>query len=180
LAARLAEAGRTVVLLEAGGDPKALAGGDPADPAGNRLPDDYNVPVFHAFASENEAMKWYFLVLHYGSDERQKRDPKYSEDWNGQPVNGVLYPRAGTRGGCTARNAMITVYPHNADWDYIAQLTGDRSWSAQNMRAYFERMEDCRHRLPYRMLRMLGLNPTRHGWGGMAPDRKGHPHLRPR
>ncbi len=175
LAARLAEAGRRVVLLEAGCDPKELAGGDPSDPAGNRLPDDYNVPVFHAFASENEAMTWDFFVRHYGSDERQKRDPKYSEDWNGQHVNGVLYPRAGTLGGCTAHNAMITVYPHNADWDYIAQLTGDRSWSAQNMRAYFERMEDCRHRLPYRMLGMLGLNPTRHGWGGWLQTEKAIP-----
>ncbi|MDP2702467.1 MAG: NAD(P)-binding protein, partial [Candidatus Rokubacteria bacterium] len=37
VAARLAEAGRSVVLLEAGGDPKQLAGGDPVDPGGNRL-----------------------------------------------------------------------------------------------------------------------------------------------
>jgi choline dehydrogenase-like flavoprotein len=50
LAARLAEAGRTVVLLEAGGDPRALAGGDPTDPDGNRLPEAYDVPAFHAFA----------------------------------------------------------------------------------------------------------------------------------
>ena len=27
------------------------AGGDPADPTGNRLPDDYDVPAFHGFAS---------------------------------------------------------------------------------------------------------------------------------
>src|SRR5437588_8645479 len=69
LAARLAEAGRSVVLLEAGGDPRRLAGGDAVDPAGNRLPDDYDVPVFHAISSENEAMKWDFFVRHYGSDE---------------------------------------------------------------------------------------------------------------
>src|SRR6266850_5027938 len=45
LAARLAEAGRSVVLLEAGGDPRAPAGGDPAQPGADRLPDDYDVPV---------------------------------------------------------------------------------------------------------------------------------------
>ena len=53
VAARLAEAGRSVILLEAGGDPKQLRGADPVDPAGNRLPDDYDVPAFHSFACES-------------------------------------------------------------------------------------------------------------------------------
>src|SRR6059058_459625 len=57
VAARLAEAGRRVVLLEAGGDPRRLSGGDPIQPGVNRLPHDYDVPAFHAFASENDAMK---------------------------------------------------------------------------------------------------------------------------
>ena len=39
---------------------------------------------------------------------------------------GVWYPRAGTLGGCTSHNAMIFVYPSNHDWDQIADLTGDR------------------------------------------------------
>ena len=47
VAARLAEAGYRVVLLEAGGDPRQLVGGDPVEPDGNRLPDDYDVPAFH-------------------------------------------------------------------------------------------------------------------------------------
>ena len=51
VAARLAEAGLHVVLLEAGGDPRELAGGDPLEPDVNRLPDDYDVPAFHPFAS---------------------------------------------------------------------------------------------------------------------------------
>src|SRR5512132_538981 len=102
VAARLAEAGRSVVLLEAGGDPRQLAGGDPVDPGGNRLPDDYDVPAFHAFASENEAMSWNFFVRHYGDDSRQREDTKYRETWDGRRVEGVLYPRAGALGGCTA------------------------------------------------------------------------------
>ena len=56
LAARLAEAGRSVLLLEAGGDPLTLAE--------ERLPADYQVPAFHAFASENPAMRWDFFVQH--------------------------------------------------------------------------------------------------------------------
>lgn len=175
VAARLAESGCKVILLEAGGDPRELSGGDAVDPNNNRLPDDYDIPVFHAISSENEAMKWDFFVRHFGDDTLQRRDDKYRETWNGQAVDGVLYPRAGTLGGCTAHNAMIMVYPHNADWDGIAALTGDSSWNADNMRGYFERMEDCHHRPPYRWLRYLGYNPTRHGWNGWMRTEKAIP-----
>ena len=65
-------------------------------------------------------MAWNFFVRHYGDDAQQRRDPKYRETWNGSRMDGVLYPRAGTLGGCTAHNAMIMVYPHNADWDALA------------------------------------------------------------
>ena len=154
VAANLAEAGHKVLLLEAGGDPMQLAD--------TRLPEDYNVPAFHAFASENEAMKWDFFVRHYANDERQKRDPEFIPE-----RGGVLYPRAGTLGGCTAHNALILVYPHNADWDHIAELTGDPSWKAKNIRKYFERMEDCRHRPLKRWVKkILGFNPSHHGFGG--------------
>jgi choline dehydrogenase len=175
VAARLAEAGHTVILLEAGGDPRKLSGGDSVNPKVDRLPFDYDVPCFHAFASENEAMKWDFFVRHYGNDELQRRDPNYREEWNGQRVDGVLYPRAGTLGGCTAHNAMIMVYPHDADWDGIAALTGDSSWNSANMRKYFQRLERCRHRGLYRWLSKLGINPTRHGFDGWLQTEKAIP-----
>jgi choline dehydrogenase-like flavoprotein len=38
VAARLAEAGHSVILLEAGGDPRQLQGGDSLQPEVNRLP----------------------------------------------------------------------------------------------------------------------------------------------
>jgi choline dehydrogenase-like flavoprotein len=169
LAARLAEAGRKVILLEAGGDPRELRGGDSLDPAGTRLPDDYDVPAFHTLASENDALSWRFFVRHHADAAVDERDPKYVSDIDGRAVNGIFYPRAGTLGGCTAHNAMILVYPHNADWDHIARLTGDSTWSALSMRRYFERLEDCRHRPMYRRLARLGINPTRHGWKGWLP-----------
>jgi choline dehydrogenase len=175
LAARLAEAGRSVLLLEAGGDPRRLSGTNDDQPGIDRLPDDYDVPSFHGFASENDAMRWSFFVRHYASDAAQEKDPKYRRDYRGVPVNGILYPRAGTLGGCTAHNAMILVYPHNADWDGIAQLTGDPSWNADAMRQYFTRLENCHHRPLERVLALAGPNPSRHGWHGWLQVEKAVP-----
>ena len=175
LAARLAEAGRSVLLLEAGGDPRQLSGTNDYQPGINRLPDDYDVPVFHGFASENDAIRWDFFVRHYASEAMQAKDPKYVRIYRGVPVNGVLYPRAGTLGGCTGHNAMILVYPHNADWDGIAQLTGDSSWSAAAMRQYFMRLENCHHRPVERWFAKFGANPTRHGWDGWLQVEKAIP-----
>jgi choline dehydrogenase-like flavoprotein len=173
LAARLAEAGRRVFLLEAGGDPSA--GCPPEEPGADRLPDDYDVPVFHSFASENEAMNWDFFVRHYQDDVQQRKDEKYRDQCHGLPADGVLYPRASALGGCTSHNAMILMYPHNSDWDDLAALTGDASWRAEAMRAYFERIENCRHRRLYRHLAKLGCNPTRHGWNGWLTTERAFP-----
>src|SRR5262245_49745395 len=175
VAARLAEAGRRVVLLEAGGDPRTLMGGDALNPKTNRLPEDYDVPAFHAFATENEAMRWDFFVRHFAETQLQQRDPKYLETYEGMSVDGVLYPRAGTLGGCTAHNAMILVYPHNDDWNYIARLTGDASWRADKMRRYFERLENCHHRTLHRWLSKIGINRTHHGWNGWLHTEKAIP-----
>ena len=160
LAARLAEAGARVFLLEAGGDPRTGAA---------RLPDDYDVPAFHAFACENDAMSWNFRVRHYEDETQQARDPKYQRDV------GVLYPRAGALGGCTAHNAMIFMLPHDSDWDSIATATGDASWRAANMRRYARRLEACRHQPLWRALRRVGIDPTGHGWDGWLCTEKSIP-----
>ena len=125
VAARLAEAGYSVVVLEAGGDPRA------PDPA------EYDVPAFHPFSTENAAMRWDFFVRHYADNAQQARDPKFLP-----AQNGVWYPRAGTLGGCTAHNALILFYPHQSDWDQLADLTGDPSWRASAMWKYFERVKE--------------------------------------
>jgi choline dehydrogenase len=170
VAARLAEAGKSVVVLEAGGDPYELRGGDPIQPHANRLPFDYQIPAFHAFASENSAMKWDFFVRHYADEGEQRGDPKFVAE-----RDGILYPRAGTLGGCTAHNAMIFVYPQDSDWDYIAESTGDASWRPDAMRRLFERLENCHHRPLHRLLGKLGINPTRHGWKGWLHTEKALP-----
>ena len=97
VAARLAEHGHKVLLLEAGGDPFKLSGGNALKPDQNTLPEDYQVPAFHPNSSENAALKWDFFVRHYSNTEQQKRDHKYCQTYEGEQVDGVLYPRAGTR-----------------------------------------------------------------------------------
>ena len=122
-------------------------------------------------------MAWNFFVRHYDSDAVQQQDVKYRETWGGARVDGVLYPRAATLGGCTAHNAMIMIYPHDADWDEIARLTGDASWSSGRMRTYFQRLENCHHRRwpPYRWLARIGIDPTRHGWSGWLQTERAIP-----
>ena len=66
VAARLAEAGMRVVVLEAGADCAELKTA--------RLPEDYDVPAFHPFATENPAMRWDFFVNHYCDSSRQRWD----------------------------------------------------------------------------------------------------------
>ncbi|NOW48236.1 choline dehydrogenase-like flavoprotein [Novosphingobium sp. SG751A] len=175
LAARLAEGGARVLVLEAGSDPKNPPPGtgttDWPFPKSDRLPDDYDVPTFHALSTENEAMKWDYYIRHFSDQATQERDDKFVAR-----ENGILYPRAGCLGGCTAHNAMITVYPHNADWDNIAQLTGDSTWRAGHMRRYFEKLEHCNQRAaPYRWLARIGINLTRHGWDGWLHTEKSLP-----
>jgi len=124
LACNLARAGYKVVLLEAGGDAPVSWTRD--------------VPALHARATEDEAMRWDFFVRTYANEERQKLNERFVPS-----AGGVLYPRAGTLGGCTAHNAMIMLRPHNADWDTIASTFGDDSWRAASMAKYWKRLEHC-------------------------------------
>jgi len=161
VAARLAEAGMSVLVIEAGADPAELKA--------EGLPQDYDVPAFHPFASENEAMAWNFWVHDYGDDAKRRSRSA------GAFSPGVLYPRCSTLGGCTAHNAMILMVPHDSDWNAVADLTGDASWRAENMRRYFERIDDCRYRPLWRALTLLTrgrFNPTRHGWAGWLPSER--------
>jgi choline dehydrogenase-like flavoprotein len=154
VAANLAHAGYTVLVLEAGDDCNDYT---------------YRVPVFNTLASENPAMSWDFFVRHYDSQAAQQMDSKYVRD-----RDGVFYPRAGTLGGCTAHNAMITVYPYNSDWEHIQELVSDDSWAPEKMRSYFERLERCDYisgiKGPLEAISGLfhgeGTNPSRHGYSG--------------
>jgi choline dehydrogenase len=150
VAANLARAGHRVLLLEAGAAPQTR---------------NYAVPAFHGLSTEDPVLAWHYYVQHYSDPERQRRDSKYV------PGKGILYPRAGTLGGCTAHNAMITLYPDHRDWDLIAQLTGDRSWESRNMWQYFQRVERCQYVPP-----LLGKRAG-HGYGGWLTTEQTPPSL---
>jgi len=138
LAANLARAGFKVLLLEAGGDPCANS------ELGRLL---YEVPIFHGLSTEFKECQWDYFVRHYADDTKQSLDRKIviEDPISHDEVNGIWYPRAGALGGCTAHNAMITITPQNCDWDYIAQITGDSTWRADNMNRYFARLENCHY-----------------------------------
>ncbi|KAJ5595737.1 CAZyme family AA3, partial [Penicillium hetheringtonii] len=143
LAARLAIAGYKVLLLDAGDD------------QGNAT--RQMVPALQLQSTEYEPMKWDYFVNHYSNLTRQEEDSKMtyrtpsgelhvgSNPPAGSDPLGILYPRAGTLGGCSAHNAMITIYPYENDWEKLATLTGNDSWSAANMRQYFQRLERNRY-----------------------------------
>ncbi|MDT5123241.1 MAG: choline dehydrogenase [Acidobacteriota bacterium] len=173
VAANLAKAGQKVLLLEAGGDDEDF---------------NYQVPCFHGLATEDKKLQWNFFVRHYKDEQQQRRDTKFVED-----EDGIWYPRAGTLGGCTSHNAMITIYPHNSDWDKIADLTGDSSWRSDRMRKYFERLEKCQYvaapgthpknpilRLLAALWQAIGMksaNPSRHGFDGWLTTNEANPKL---
>ena len=121
LASRLArnDQGLKVLLIDAGSDPRA-----------NK---HYQVPAFHALATEDPELRWDYFVEHFSDPNLAQKDDKYAHG------KGIFYPRASAIGGCTAHHAMITVYPDPSDWDDIAALTGDASWASDKMWRYFDR-----------------------------------------
>jgi choline dehydrogenase len=151
LAANLVKKGYRVLVLEAGRDGCEEV--------------KTQAPLLHPASTEDDRLRWNFYVKHFTKTEEAEKDEKYQdkiEQWGNEPerdehpvpiedrpkkgdttTSGVLYPRFSALGGCTAHNAMITVAPHNSDWDRIADLTKDESWRPDNMRKYWERFERC-------------------------------------
>lgn len=143
LASRLAIAGYKVLLIDAGGD------------YGDDL--EVQVPALQLSATEYQPIRWDYFVNHYQDVARQAQDSKMvwqlpsgqhvvgSNQPAGSTPLGIWYPRTGALGGCSMHNAMITIYPHESDWNHIASITGDASWNAGNMRKYFQRLERSRY-----------------------------------
>ena len=136
LAARLAEAGKRVLVLEAGADHLRQAG---------EAAEVSQVPGFHGLSTEHPELSWEFFVKHYGTlPHGVARDPKchpQDRDPEKPPPEGIFYPRSSGVGGCTVHNAMITIAGPDSDWEDLADFVGDDSWRGAPMRAYFQKLE---------------------------------------
>ncbi|KAF9485005.1 alcohol oxidase [Pholiota conissans] len=158
LAARLAQAGFSVLLIDAGED----HGEDTV----------VQVPSFQGAASEYAPIHWQFFVNHYDDLATAEKDSKFTYKmpdgrfWvgpnppSGSEPLGIYYPRTGTLGGCAQHNAMILIYPAESDWNTLANITGDASWSADNMRKYFVKLENNQY------LTRSPATSAGHGFGG--------------
>lgn len=126
LACRLAQAGFTVLLLEAG-----------SMNSGQNSP----VPVMHGKATEDSQINWSFFTQRHTNQTTEQLNSKYT------PGKGVYYPRGTGVGGSASMNAMLALYPDHQDWEAIRKLTKDDSWNAADMFYHFERLQT---RLPDR------------------------------
>lgn len=143
LAARLAQAGHSVLLIDAGADHGRMK--------------EVEVPALSIHSSERNEFSWGFYTHHYENIEQAKRDRKYTyRTREGNLYSGVnppegaeplgnFYPRVGALGGCTEHHALIMILPADDDWSYIQNLTGDSSWDPENMRGYFRKLEKNRY-----------------------------------
>lgn len=108
LAVRLAIAGYKVLIIEAGSD------------QGTNYEEE--VPTLWPLSTQYAPMQWNYFINHFPTADRQQQDTKFT--WEtpsgdyfsgthppaGSKPLGVLYPRAGTLGGCATHNAMVSIY----------------------------------------------------------------------
>lgn len=139
LAANLARAGYSVLLLEAGTD----QGSNP------------NVTILsnNKLATNDPKTRWDFFVKHSSDPARElsyehltwrNTDGTFYVGLDppaGATQLGIWYPRAATLGGCATHNAAAAFLPADANWDQIADVTGDDSWKAEAMRQYLVKLE---------------------------------------
>ncbi|SPO03264.1 related to permease of the major facilitator superfamily [Cephalotrichum gorgonifer] len=139
LAANLARAGFSTLLLE--------AGEDHGDDSMYREIANFNA------AGNDERTRWDFFVKHSDDPERELKFERMTwrtaegefyvglEPPEGAEQLGIYYPRAGTLGGCAQHNAGVASLPTDAEWEYIVEITGDETWSPASMRGFFEQTE---------------------------------------
>ncbi|KAK0614634.1 hypothetical protein B0T14DRAFT_570548 [Immersiella caudata] len=136
LAANLARAGYSTLLIEAGGDE---ADNPTYRDLGNFIE-----------ACNDEASRWDFWVKH---NDDPKVDALFKHNtWDtgdgtfyvgqnppaGAKHLGIQYPRAGVLGGCSLHNAGVSSLAQDDDWNIVANLTGDSSWEASKMHRYLK------------------------------------------
>jgi len=118
LAANLARANYTVLLLEGGDQSSGNTGGQYPP----QITWDFFVKHYddEALTLKHNLLTWRLTNGNYWVGN--KNVP------SGAKLLGVYYPRGGTVGGSSMINAMVTFLPSESDWNYIANITGDKTW----------------------------------------------------
>ncbi|KAK7226786.1 hypothetical protein V2G26_014789 [Clonostachys chloroleuca] len=139
LAVNLAEAGYSVLILEAGRNHTDQR--------------SQEIPAFFGEAQWDESQGWWFYTKDYDDQEQRAKNSKTvwlkpdGQYWvglnppEGSKELGIWYPRAGTLGGCDTHNGGLTVRPSDWDWDNIKDITGDETWGHEHMLEYFKKLE---------------------------------------
>lgn len=146
LAANLAIAGHSVLLIDAGGDYGHLR--------------ERESPALANPSSERNEVSWGFFTRHYENETLTLKDRKLT--WltpdgkfysglnvpEGSEMLGTFYPRYGGLGGCAEHNALVALLPSKNDWDNIKNITGDDTWDNSAMRQYLKKVESAEYPLP--------------------------------
>ncbi|KAI1097629.1 GMC oxidoreductase [Jackrogersella minutella] len=163
LAVELAKAGHSVLLLEAGSD----------------LSDDPSYQNMGKFTevSNDPRTRWDFFVKHSDDPERELKYKHMTwrttngsyyvglEPPEGAEQLGIYYPRAATLGGCAMHNAAVLHLPSDENWDHIADITGDDSWRASEMKKIYAEIENCHY---------LENGTAGHGFSGWLDSNQDH------
>lgn len=99
------------------------------------------VSQWGSLANNDPLMRWDFFVKYHTDDvitnkfqhlTWKTKEGKFYVGTTppaGAERLGVYYPRAGTLGGCSTHNVQCAVLPAESDWNVIAKITGDQSWT---------------------------------------------------
>lgn len=143
LAADLARAGYSVLLLDAGSNLTADA--------------NYSDLSLATVADSDVRSRWDFFVKHSDDPARELkyehmvwREPNGTlyvglDPPSGSEQLGIWYPRAAVLGGCAMHNAAYMEMPTDDFWDGIVNITGDSSWGVDNMRRIMTDIENCHY-----------------------------------
>ncbi|KAJ7081853.1 hypothetical protein B0H15DRAFT_786071 [Mycena belliarum] len=114
IAARLAESGFSVLVVDAGHEVVSV---------------NTTILFFFVRAVGDPQLELNYTLNEYSEGAKFPRD----DSW---------YPRARGVGGSTIHNAMVNnIGVTNRDFDNLADMFNDPSWSSKNMRNYFKRIE---------------------------------------
>lgn len=163
LAVDLAKSGSSVLLLEAGSD----------------VLDDPTYQDIHSASSaiNNPNSRWDFFVKHSDDPERElkyKHMTWRTKDGSfyvgldppeGAEQLGIWYPRAAALGGGAVIDNAVLELPPDATWDYIANITGDKSWAASEMRKIYEEIENAHY---------VKVGTEGHGFAGWLETNRGN------